>query len=145
MTKEIWQQIPGWLHYEASSLGRIRSVGRWRPHNRYPGKLMWWKGRILKPVSNRRQAFYVVMPGQKCVLVHKLIAATFIGPCPPGMLVRHLNDIPSDNRPGNLAYGTQLDNMVDAARNNRIPRREQRPNWKGGTHAKAIQLELDEA
>ena len=44
-------------------------------------------------------------------------------PPPPGHLrivVRHLNDIPNDNRVLNLAYGTDLDNAEDRKRNEAI-------------------------
>jgi hypothetical protein len=37
----------------------------------------------------------------------------------PGALVRHLNDIPGDNRIDNLAWGNQTDNMQDAIANGR--------------------------
>jgi hypothetical protein len=36
---------------------------------------------------------------------------------PSGMLVRHLDDVKSNNAPGNLALGTHLDNMTDRVAN----------------------------
>ncbi|EKN4766024.1 HNH endonuclease [Yersinia enterocolitica] len=49
--------------------------------------------------------------------VHQLVADAYHGPCPEGMQVRHLNDIPDDNRPENLAYGTIADNAADRFKN----------------------------
>jgi len=132
MPTEQWRPCVGWPDYEVSDLGRVKSIGRWRPHNRYKGKLMWWKEKILKPgkKTNRGDYLFVVLTGQVAVTVHLLVAEAFIGPRPPGMYVRHLNDIPGDNRPANISYGTQQDNMDDAARNGKIPRGRARPNAK---------------
>jgi hypothetical protein len=37
--------------------------------------------------------------------VHVLVAETFIGPCPPGMEVRHLDGDERHNHKSNLGYG----------------------------------------
>lgn len=36
--------------------------------------------------------------------VHDLVMSTFVGPCPEGMEVRHINGIKTDNRLENLQY-----------------------------------------
>jgi hypothetical protein len=46
--------------------------------------------------------------------VHQLVAEAFIGKCPPGQLVRHLNGDPSINADWNLAYGTSRQNYEDS-------------------------------
>ncbi|AQT28581.1 putative HNH endonuclease protein [Erwinia phage vB_EamM_Yoloswag] len=52
------------------------------------------------------------------VRVHRLVLETFGPPCPAGCrLVRHLNDIPWDNRFENLAWGTDADNNKDMWKN----------------------------
>jgi hypothetical protein len=54
--------------------------------------------------------------------VHKIVAATWLGPPPPGAtLIRHLDDNPMNWRPDNLAYGTQKDNSDDMRRNGCLP------------------------
>lgn len=45
--------------------------------------------------------------------ISALIAAAFIGPRPLGMVVRHLDGNLLNNRPENLAYGTQKENIAD--------------------------------
>ena len=45
--------------------------------------------------------------------VHHLVLLAFVGPKPGGMVTRHLNGDPGDNRLTNLVYGTQSENMYD--------------------------------
>ena len=46
-------------------------------------------------------------------VVHRLVLAAFVGPCPDGMECRHLNGIRDDNQLANLAWGTRKENMAD--------------------------------
>lgn len=55
----------------------------------------------------------------KRCLVHHLILHAFRGERPEGHIGRHLNDVKTDNRLDNLAYGTLKDNAQDALRNGR--------------------------
>jgi hypothetical protein len=48
--------------------------------------------------------------GRKFARVHLLVAAAFIGPCPPGYTVDHLDRDKRNNRPGNFEYVTRLEN-----------------------------------
>lgn len=46
--------------------------------------------------------------------VHRLVAEAFLGPSPfPEAVVRHLDGERTNNRPQNLAWGTQRDNAAD--------------------------------
>lgn len=55
---------------------------------------------------------------KKLEQAHRLIWSAFNGPIPPGMVIRHLDDNPSNNALSNLAVGTHRDNSADAERNN---------------------------
>jgi DNA-binding NarL/FixJ family response regulator len=48
--------------------------------------------------------------------VHRLIAAAWLGPRPPGLDVNHINAIKHDNRPCNLEYMTRKENVAHAMR-----------------------------
>lgn len=58
-------------------------------------------------------------------LVHRIIAETFLGKCPKGYQVDHINEIRTDNRISNLQYLTAKDNHNKAHKgkptHNRIP------------------------
>jgi hypothetical protein len=48
--------------------------------------------------------------------VHKLVAEAFLGPCPPGQQVRHLDGNNQNNAATNLTYGTKRENELDKMR-----------------------------
>lgn len=49
--------------------------------------------------------------------VHRLLLETFVGPCPPGMECRHLDNDPTNIRLRNLAWGTKAENEADKVAN----------------------------
>lgn len=55
--------------------------------------------------------------GRRTLAIHTLVAAAFLGERPPGAVIRHLDDNPSNNKVSNLRYGTQSENMRDALAN----------------------------
>lgn len=61
---------------------------------------------------------------------HSLVAESFIGPRPPGLQVRHLDDVKTNNLVSNLAYGTSQQNHDDSKRNGHQRQGEQVGNAK---------------
>lgn len=108
--KEIWCPIPGYEDYEASNLGRIRSVDRWN----YFGKhRRWLFGRVLKSrVSGRSRYAEVNLLGHSFA-VHQLVMLAWMGPPPEGMQVCHNERGHLDNRLDNLRYDTRPANEAD--------------------------------
>jgi hypothetical protein len=104
---EVWKTIPGFSRYSVSSEGRVRRDVRLG--TKLPGPL------VLSMNTGYPRVSITDDDGNYCgVHVHAIVAAAFIGPRPDGLLVRHLNGNPTDNRPDNLAYGTHADNVQDA-------------------------------
>lgn len=95
------------------------------------------KGRKLKPqVYSRpgKKDYYTItlMRDGKPhnVFVHRAVCLAWIGERPKELpMIRHLNDIGTDNRPENLVYGTNSDNSIDSVIN--------------GTHAMARRTECN--
>lgn len=114
---EIWKDIPGYEgKYQASSLGRIRSLDR---QIGTPGTVgcKFMKGRVLRPGPTKDGHLYVVLGhGAAGKPVHQLIALTFIGPRPEGMDVCHNDGDPTNNRADNLRYDTRTNNILDVYR-----------------------------
>lgn len=114
MTEE-WRPVPGHPLLEASSLGRVRSLPYQTPmpHGGF-------KTNEMKPTSG---VVHRASPGAKCCYrkvlfrrknykAHRLVALAFHGPPPPGRdRVLHADDDGLNNRPGNLQWGTQKENL----------------------------------
>lgn len=84
--------------------------------------------------------------GRRCVsmAVHKLIASAHLAErSSPEHEIRHLDGDKNNNRPGNLAWGTQKENAADRERHGRTARGEQ--NRGGGCKLTAPQVAIIKA
>lgn len=117
---EEWRPVigfEGW--YDVSDLGNVRSRDRTvRPGytTHRPMGSMRRKGRALSPYR-RPDGYEQVTLAWKSVqekrLVHVAVAEAFLGPCPAGLEVRHLNGKRTCNFVWNLLYGTHIENSQD--------------------------------
>lgn len=120
---EEWRPVLGWGgFYEASSLGRVRSVDRVVPFRSRHGTTSTKKlhGKLLRQVLDGDKYLVVDLSRDnhaEKLGVHVIILTTFKGPRPAGNQARHLNDIKTDNRSENLEWGTPEQNGEDKARN----------------------------
>lgn len=98
---ECWLPVPGWEGlYEASDLGRIRSLDRRRSRG-------FHKGRVLKLSLTTTGNWIVHLKNievMRSVAVRDVIAATFLGPRPEGHEVRHLDGNRQNAAVSNLTY-----------------------------------------
>lgn len=96
--------IPGWPGYSATPDGQI--IGRY--------------GRPLtpQPLGAYRRVNLAKSPGRggcrRHVLVHRLVAAAFHGPCPAGHEVNHIDGDGANNAAVNLEYLTPTANVRHA-------------------------------
>lgn len=65
-----------------------------------------------RTVKDRREE----NPKNRTIRMHRSVAETHVGPCPPGMECRHINGDSLDNRSENLKWGTHSENMRDCIR-----------------------------
>lgn len=102
-----WRTIKDYPDYEISDEGVIVSYKYKKP-------------RIMKTRKDKEGYLRVGISKNnttKTATVHRLVAETFI-PNPDNLpIVRHLNDIPNDNKVSNLAWGTPKDNTADLIKN----------------------------
>jgi hypothetical protein len=107
MKNEVWRAIPSLPGVIASSLGRLMVV----PYEgsmpaggkrQYGGEPTWgqWDG----------SRFLYVLKG-KTYKVHRLVCEAFYGPAERGQVCMHVDEDSSNNRPENLAWGTQKQNL----------------------------------
>lgn len=120
--EEEWRDIEGHEFYEVSNHGRVRFKG---------GTDKWHKeARIVKPHRKGQWGHVKVRLGRDGGdgPVHRLVAKAFLGPCPEGAEVEHINGLPADNRAVNLRYATSQDNSDTAVVQGRT-RRGALHNW----------------
>lgn len=122
LDNEIWKPIPGYPKYQASTLGRIRSIEReltvYDPSQDHFYKVI--RGQyILKPHPNWRGYLRVDLRSTdrktgRVECVHRLVALTFI-PNPNNYAqVNHINPDKNDNSVNNLEWCTNLHNNQHA-------------------------------
>jgi len=105
-SSETWLPCVGWEgFYEVSDLGRVRSLRRLTASGVRGGQIL--KQSVL-PNGYLRVGLYAGAQQSRTQYVHRLVALTFLGPCPEGMEVLH----------GlvNLSYGIHIENCEDRAR-----------------------------
>ena len=109
--KENWEEVvdyEGW--YEISDLGRGKRV---------KAALGTTVGLILKPFADKNncQQFDLHKNGKGHTMqVHRIVMAAFVGPCPEGKEVNHIDGDRGNNRLDNLEYVTHSENVLHAFR-----------------------------
>lgn len=122
VTPERWAWVAGYEGlYRVNNRGDVWSLPR-----------ATTRGGILKHVITKANGYHWVSPSmngaQRPREVHKIVMEAFVGPCPEGLEVRHLDGDPGNNcwapgseeetvaAGGNLIYGTHSENMQDKHR-----------------------------
>ena len=138
---EEWRSVIGFEGaYEVSSLGRMRSIDRYRTYKcfGYEGERLF-PGRILKTHKNKDGYFMAALclPNAQIKLkpVHAIVLAAFDRLPEIGEETRHLDGDRSNNRPWNLKWGTAAENMDDRIRHGTLLR--------GERHARSKLKEVD--
>jgi len=118
---EVWAPV---VHFEGSydvsadgQVMRVRYVNGATP------------GRVLKH-NIRPTGYHLVrlyrghgVSTAQWFLVHRLVAAAFLGPCPEGLQVNHIDGDKSNNTIDNLEYVTPRQNILHAERLGLRPKR----------------------
>ena len=115
----VWRPIPGYEErYWASSTGLIRGTD----------------GRLRSQQQCRRGYWRVHLSAagrQRTLLAHRLVAASFLGPCPSDLVVCHGPAGAGCNAITNLRYGSQSENCgIDKLRDGTHHRGERQGSAK---------------
>jgi hypothetical protein len=108
---EAWLQVVGWeSFYEVSDQGRVRRTARGKGASKFEAKTPTVIGSHAVVSLNR--------PGEptRAFGIHKLMMQAFVGPCPDGMEVRHVDGNGLNNTLDNLEYATKRQNADDRVR-----------------------------
>jgi hypothetical protein len=103
---EEWRDVVGFEgYYLVSSRGRVKNIATGK------GRAV---GRILKPSLNQGYPQVMLCKNSQTTTrkVHILVSAAFLGPCPEGNEVNHIDRCRSNNLADNLEYITHQANIV---------------------------------
>ena len=117
---ERWRSIPGVPGYEASDLGRIRSVERRVNCGPHPGFRIV-PNCVLKPFVVRATGYLQVKVLGRKHSAHRLIASAWCDGYFAGAWVDHRNGDRTDNRPKNLDWVTPSENSRRSYQSGRAP------------------------
>ena len=145
---EQWRDIPDMIgFYQASSLGRIRSVSRTR--RIFGGWTAQCKGRIISLLKfpSGYLRFNASLDGAiKSVAVHRCVALAFINNAENKPCVNHKDSNRANNSASNLEWVTNQENCLHASAAGRLPKGDRHHSktkpWviKRGTELKQAKL-----
>lgn len=116
MDDEMWLPVPSKPGYMASSWGRIKlpeKVSRLPKGGSCIRKTAPRYGDIARAKKGASHVYYTIKTREHGHLkVHRLVCEAFHGPPPVDQnICLHLNENALDNRPENLRWGTQKENL----------------------------------
>lgn len=107
---EEWRSIPGLERYEASSLGRVRHKERKVPLKGHVNRAGYPAFGYVD-IDNKDARHYKT----RNMFFHQAVALAFHGqPSDPSLIVMHLDNDKTNNRPENLKWGTRAENNAQA-------------------------------
>jgi hypothetical protein len=132
---ERWKDIPSYPGYQASDLGRVRSLDK-RVGCR-SGGIRLRKGKVLVPVIHHSgYAVYSVYAAGKMKSVpgHLLVMQAFIGKAPDGFVVCHYDGNRQNNLLINIRYDTKSANEQDKLMHGTYQHADRNPRAKLTAH-----------
>lgn len=115
----IYQKIPS-LHPDFYRAGSDGSIWSCQKCGKGAGKIGKWK-KLRHSIAGRGYHAVHVSFGKikQKRYIHRLVLEAFVGPCPAGMECLHQDGDKSNNRIGNLRWGTSQENADDVLRQGR--------------------------
>ena len=111
---EIWREVPSVPQLLVSTEGRVMVKPYYRDQPN--GGKRSYGGQPHFGVWNKQDGRFIVVYKGKTYKVHQLVCEAFNGPKPPEpdsgrVVVMHIDENVTNNRPSNLSWGTQKENL----------------------------------
>lgn len=110
MRGEVWRAVPSVKSLAASSEGRIMTL----PYivTTATGKIRQYGGQPYFGVWNKADARFIIRHRGKTYKIARLVCEAFNGVAPhENAVVMHMDENAANNRPNNLKWGTQKENL----------------------------------
>ena len=107
-TTEVWRTSPSLPEYEVSSWGRVRRKPFQGP---MPKEGYRWYGGKAFYGQDSGEGRMIFVYKNKTYKVHQLVCEAFNGPRKEGQVCMHLDENYKNNKPENLKWGTQKENL----------------------------------
>ena len=151
--KEIWKPVVGYEDlYEISSYGKLKRLAS--SSLGYKNEVSNRPERIIKSTINRKgylrndlykHDYETSRMKRKCVLVHRLVAAAFIGEQPKDKpQVNHKNGIKTDNHYSNLEWCDNYENQMHARKMGLRPPNKKCWDYDGSKSVQKIDIKTNE-
>jgi len=108
--REEWRDVVGYEGwYDVSNFGRVRRMKACKGT---------YAGRIMAPCQREGYVLSSLHKNGKhsTPSIHRLVAAAFLGPCPAGKEINHIDGVKTHNHVENLEYVTASENQRNAYR-----------------------------
>jgi hypothetical protein len=110
MDGEIWRDVPSVPGILASSEGRVMCAPHRKPMP-YGGERSYG-GEPTFGIWNKTDGRFIIVSRGTTYKIHRLVAEAFHGPAPfEGAVAMHIDENAANNRPSNLRWGTQKQNL----------------------------------
>lgn len=106
--REVWRMVPSLPGLIASSHGRLMVAPYLAPLARGTGERQYGGEPTHGQWDGKR---YVYVFKDKTYKAHRLVCEAFNGPPPDGAVCMHMDENSRNNRPSNLKWGTQKENL----------------------------------
>ena len=107
--REKWKRFANG-NYAVSNKGRVKRLTRGR--NTRPGRQL-----TINVMNIGYCRVAPVINGQNVPrYVHQLVAENFMGPCPDGLEINHIDGVKTNNHVDNLEYVSHRENLIHAIR-----------------------------
>jgi hypothetical protein len=120
-----WKTINRFPSYEVSNEGVIRR--KLGGTGAVVGKVMKWHTSTSSGYPDIR---FTVNRKQTAIPVHRIVAASFLGPKPENLQIRHIDGNKMNNHASNLCYGTAKENGQDKVHHGRSSKGIKNPKNK---------------
>ncbi len=101
MSTEEWRPVPGFPNYIVSNMGIVKK-GTFKTVAQVDGRRGYKRVHLRQAKGSK----------QRLIFVHRVVASAFIGTCPTGYQVNHIDNNPSNNTAENLEYVTAQENQT---------------------------------